>query len=650
MADYHVGAGQTYATAADAVAAIEALGSTKWTEEQRVVLHEGTYSETLKINIAYGWDTGASWRYPLVFTAYENDVVTIAGTSASSVYAGKAYMPNVRYENIIFSGGGYFKIESYFGGVTFKNCNITLTNQSRINGNTGSSYPGNGSTLSFIDCAITYNGATTQVFWDVNRPVYIANCVVSSTGNVTLLYSITANPVVIKNCRFNNVCATRTSHPEYVEITHTTFNGSSDGIVGNACYTAKIKNCIFKDVAAIFKTVTVNDYISTRDIEMDGNVYDNVTAFAAGNVQIADLAAAKALGMEGANSLEGSVTFQSTDFTNANFLKISESIGNAKNAGLSVDAFGTARERYDNIDAGAHQFAAVYTTTSTNPGIGNVLKDIEYIIDGVTLTGTFDEAVRNTNPGIAYVKKDVVYKIQNVTLTGEYDPSGEPPSQPTLSLTDSGDGVHATATVSGSDTGTTNNIYTAKYGTTAWTLSGTRTGNGTVTLTLDNGSYWAYCDSSLESCSSRSITAIVHIANLDEAVIVDIAEYIKDEINNSDISDVAERNYIQHERLEKITGTEIWVQPNEHRIERATRTQDQHEYDIDVSLFKRCKTTAETDDLVLLSEEIYQFLRSLEINGSLPSVVTMPTMFSPDDLLEHNLFAAVITVTVKAIS
>jgi len=217
-------------------------------------------------------------------------------------------------------------------------------------------------------------------------------------------------------------------------------------------------------------------------------------------------------------------------------------------------------------------------------------------------------------------------------------------------LTDSGDGVHATATVSGSDTGTTNNIYTAKYGTTTWTLSGTRTGNGTVTLTLDNGSYWAYCDSSLESCSSRSITAIVHIANLDEAVIVDIAEYIKDEINNSDISDVAERNYIQHERLEKITGTEIWVQPNEHRIERATRTQDQHEYDIDVSIFKRCKTTAETDDLVLLSEEIYQFLRSLEINGSLPSVVTMPTMFSPDDLLEHNLFAAVITVTVKAIS
>ncbi len=247
----------------------------------------------------------------------------------------------------------------------------------------------------------------------------------------------------------------------------------------------------------------------------------------------------------------------------------------------------------------------------------------------------------------ANVKKDITYGVDE---TGTYDPSGEPPSQPTIHITDSGDGSHAVATISGSDTGTTNNIYTAKYGTTAWTLSGTRTGNGTVTLTLDNGSYWAYCDSSLESCSSRSITAIVHIANLDEAVIVDIAEYIKDEINNSDISDVAERNYIQHERLEKITGTEIWVQPNEHRIERATRTKDQHEYDIDVSLFKRCMTTAETDDLVLLSEEIYQFLRSLEINGSLPSVVTMPTMFSPDDLLERNLFASVITVTVKGIS
>jgi hypothetical protein len=39
----------------------------------------------------------------------------------------------------------------------------------------------------------------------------------------------------------------------------------------------------------------------------------------------------------------------------------------------------------------------------------------------------------------------------------------------------------------------------------------------------------------------------------------------------------------------------------------------------------------------------------LEINGSSPSVVTIPTMFSPDDLIERNLFAAVITVTVKDI-
>jgi len=47
MADYHVGAGQTYATIADANVVIAALGSTPWTESQRVIIHAGTYSNAM---------------------------------------------------------------------------------------------------------------------------------------------------------------------------------------------------------------------------------------------------------------------------------------------------------------------------------------------------------------------------------------------------------------------------------------------------------------------------------------------------------------------------------------------------------------------------------------------------------------------------
>jgi hypothetical protein len=66
----------------------------------------------------------------------------------------------------------------------------------------------------------------------------------------------------------------------------------------------------------------------------------------------------------------------------------------------------------------------------------------------------------------------------------------------TLAVADKADGTGATATVTGS-AGGANQVYVqnvdGQLGAFAWTLGGTRTGDGTVNLALAKGYYWAYC-------------------------------------------------------------------------------------------------------------------------------------------------------------
>lgn len=66
----------------------------------------------------------------------------------------------------------------------------------------------------------------------------------------------------------------------------------------------------------------------------------------------------------------------------------------------------------------------------------------------------------------------------------------------TLSVVDAADGTGATATISGSSGGS-NTVYTQSVdgviGAGSWSLGGTRTGDGAVTLSLAKGYYFAYC-------------------------------------------------------------------------------------------------------------------------------------------------------------
>lgn len=76
-----------------------------------------------------------------------------------------------------------------------------------------------------------------------------------------------------------------------------------------------------------------------------------------------------------------------------------------------------------------------------------------------------------------------------------------PPNTPTLALSDNADGTGAVASIAGSSAGSTNAVYTSPVptgsGALVWSLGGTRTGDGAVPLSLNDGYYLAYCESTL---------------------------------------------------------------------------------------------------------------------------------------------------------
>ena len=133
------------------------------------------------------------------------------------------------------------------------------------------------------------------------------------------------------------------------------------------------------------------------------------------------------------------------------------------------------------------------------------------------------------------------------------------------------------------------------------------------------------------------------------APILTIADEITEELNSTEFSQdfTAERNYVESQRLEKITGLEVWVQPVEQLITAATRGKDQNTYSYELGIFKRCGTVEDVDDMINLSDEIYRHFRRFTFeSGGMEVSVESPTLYSPGYLEQAGLFASVIRLTV----
>ncbi len=93
-----------------------------------------------------------------------------------------------------------------------------------------------------------------------------------------------------------------------------------------------------------------------------------------------------------------------------------------------------------------------------------------------------------------------------------------PPASPTLAVVDNADGTGAVATITASTTGSTNAVMTQAVSGSVFASAGSRTGNGTVSLSLGAGYYWAYVQSTKNGVSAQS--NVVRFAVTDSALAV----------------------------------------------------------------------------------------------------------------------------------
>lgn len=98
------------------------------------------------------------------------------------------------------------------------------------------------------------------------------------------------------------------------------------------------------------------------------------------------------------------------------------------------------------------------------------------------------------------------YTFRSATFGNNTGGSSADPSIPTLTFSDAGNGTGGTATIAGSDVGTTNTIYVSLISSPlSFASAGSRSGNGTVTLSLGAGTYIGYVVSTSGAFSSRSL-------------------------------------------------------------------------------------------------------------------------------------------------
>jgi len=134
------------------------------------------------------------------------------------------------------------------------------------------------------------------------------------------------------------------------------------------------------------------------------------------------------------------------------------------------------------------------------------------------------------------------------------------------------------------------------------------------------------------------------------APIITIAEEVKDLIDAMTLSVAVtpERVYVRDERMQTIGNNVcVWVQPSEFETENISRAKTKDTYIVDVGIFKKCLTDAEVDEMINLANEIRTgFERHEYASEARTLTATWETIFSQEYLIEKNIFATVITVTI----
>ena len=137
------------------------------------------------------------------------------------------------------------------------------------------------------------------------------------------------------------------------------------------------------------------------------------------------------------------------------------------------------------------------------------------------------------------------------------------------------------------------------------------------------------------------------------AVIIDLADAVVEDLNNHLFSqnfNIA-RAYLPRWKLEDLAAIRVTVVPKDDVGERASRSQWQEDYQLDVAIQQRLGTEeqAQMDDLILLGQELADFFKTRNPTGDLATLVAVAfaPLFDPDHLEKHKTLTTVINLTFR---
>jgi len=125
--------------------------------------------------------------------------------------------------------------------------------------------------------------------------------------------------------------------------------------------------------------------------------------------------------------------------------------------------------------------------------------------------------------------------------------AGSPPDTPGIAAVDNGDGT-ATVTISGSSAGAFNAASTMQisndFSTSSWTDQASRTGDGTIDMTLAAGYYWVRVVSSLGGQSAVGNSVYLRVTDGTPALLQQILEAVQSRIRGLALAGISSENVI----------------------------------------------------------------------------------------------------------
>lgn len=194
-------------------------------------------------------------------------------------------------------------------------------------------------------------------------------------------------------------------------------------------------------------------------------------------------------------------------------------------------------------------------------------------------------------------------------------------------VVDNEDGT-ATVTLSGSETGAENEVYVRRWGlsllSSAWSLAGSRTGDGDVEIDVAPGLYWLYVLSAANGSSAATSPFGFRATDGEDALHYQCAEAVVDSILALSLSDDYTEDTVRAMELpwsafREIGAKGIIVTPIREELESENNQEDDIAYRVQVSFLESSQQNLVLDKAPLLvRERVVRAFSEIKLPGDIP--------------------------------